>query len=142
MPYASVAEVNTYTGVSVSAAAVTKAQTLIELYSNRTEASSGTMSARDLYWLKLATAYQAAYMDAHPELFNLMDAKSYSQGDISISFRDNSDATMIAPLAKRALQTLSWNRSRSVTLSSDFVLNEDIINADEVEYHDDSWESF
>lgn len=139
MAYASVQDVNTYTGASVDSAAVTRAQAIVELYSNRTESASGHFTTRDLQWLKLAVCYQAAYADANPEATTLMDVSSYAQGDISIAFRDGgSDGAVLAPLARRALNKLSWTGSRSVSITTGFITEEDAAEDDEPE----SWEAF
>lgn len=129
--YATVQEVKNYTGLSVDTSQIAQAQAIIELYTNRTEEGSKDVTDRDLHWLKLATCYQTAYMDSHPELFSIMDASSYSQGDMSVNFRSHADAIVIAPLAKKALAQVRWNRTRSVLVASDFVSNNDIEGDDD-----------
>lgn len=65
------------------------------------------ISDRDRYFLKLACAYQAAFVVDNPDLFSREDVTSASQDGESVSFR-NPDSHLIAPLARKAIRRLSW----------------------------------
>lgn len=117
---ATTAEVNQITGVSVDREALQRAQHIIEMYGNRTEADTTNYSASQLHWLKLAVSYQAAYMDSHPEIFSQSDLESISQGDIRADFKGEQ---WLAPLARRALRRVGWTGTRSIGVSSDFTRN-------------------
>jgi hypothetical protein len=111
--YASVEDVKSITGVSVDATAVKRAQTVIEAYTGKPEAD--VLHTNDQHRLQIATAYQAAYADSHPELFNMMDVSSFNQGDLGMSFKDDETNALVAPMARMALKGLSWFRPRSIT---------------------------
>lgn len=136
MAYATVSDVQKYTGMATSQSVIDRAQAIIELYTNRTEEGSKGVTDRDLHWLKLATCYQTAYMITHPEVYSLMDAESFSQGDLSVRFRGHADGAVIAPLAKKALGQVRWNRSRSILVKSDFITNSDIHDGLEGDWED------
>jgi hypothetical protein len=70
------------------------------------------ISTLDLYWLKLACAYQAAWIPSQPDLYARTDVKQIGRGTGSLQLSDT--ALVIAPLAKRALNRVSWLKSRSV----------------------------
>lgn len=121
MAWATAAEVATLTGVdegSISDAAVERAQAIIDMYSGRTYDMHDLMvledRTRDLYWLKLAVAYQTVWMMAQPDLFQRMSMSNISQDGVSATFL--SDAQNLSPLAKSALNRLSWHGSRSLTV--------------------------
>lgn len=118
MALATVQEVKDVTGRTLDSESIAIAQTIIELYSNRTEDAVAAFSERDKHWLKLAVAYQAAYLDDNPGILTERDVASMSQGDLTVS--PNGQA-FLAPIAKMALKKISWNKTRSVRLSSDFV---------------------
>lgn len=108
--WATVADVLTYTGVTVEQDEVTRAQALIEIFTNTTTESSdaGLVSSRNLRLLKQAVSYQAAWMTEHPDVFTNLDTTSFSQDGMSAS-QAHANAHILAPLAKRCLDRLSWN---------------------------------
>lgn len=120
MAYVTVSQVKDMTGVTISSSGIIKAQTIIEMFSNRTEAEGADVSDRDLYWLRLATAYQAAYMDSHPELYELMNVNVLIQGDLHVNFKQDRRNMLVAPMADVALKNISWMRSRSISMNSPF----------------------
>jgi hypothetical protein len=70
------------------------------------------LSDRDAYFLSLATAYQAAWMTANPDLHERLDVNTASQDGQSATF--GPDALVLAPLARRALRRLSWRGTRTI----------------------------
>ena len=87
---------------------------------------------RDRYWLRLATAYQAAFVHDNPDLFSRADVTSASQDGESASFR-NPDAHVLAPLARKAIRRLSW---RGLTRSKDRAAQRGPLNILSEEYDD------
>lgn len=90
------------------------------------------ISDRDRYFLKLATAYQAAFVADNPDLFSRNDVTSASQDGESASFR-NVDAHLLAPLARKALRRLSW---RALTRANDTRTERVTLNVNSEEYDD------
>jgi hypothetical protein len=114
---ATVEDVSTFTGVSVDRKLIAQAQTMIELFSGKNLADLAKMQPRDQRHVKLAVAYQAVWMDAHPEVFTTMDVQAVNQDDLVVRFRDDSEAHLIAPLAKAALKRLSWKKRGAASIS-------------------------
>ena len=114
----SVDETKTLTGVTLATSDIFRAQALVEMYAKCDLSNLGAYGPRDRRWLVRGVAYQAAWMDSHPEVFATMDVGSLSQVGMSVSFRSDRNAAFMAPLARRALHNLSWMRSRSVTIKS------------------------
>ena len=109
MAWATISDVNTYTGVTVTDATITKAQALIELFADTTEAASdaGLIAPRNLRLLRMAVSYQAAWMGEHPDVFTSTDVDSYSQDGASAK-QSHANAHLLAPLAKRCVDRLTW----------------------------------
>lgn len=120
--YATPADVMNLTGTQVSDQQCAQAQFVIDLVTNRTIAVSGQLRPRDLGWLRYAVAYQAAWITAHPEIFTVQDVQSISQDGLSVTWRSTSgvEVRYLSPLACRALSRVSWMRSRSIAINSDF----------------------
>lgn len=116
MTWATGADVVALTGAPADDVILAQAQALVELAIGRTEAmGTAEMTARDLDWLKKATAYQAAWIAGQPDLFTRMDVKSLAQDGMAATFNDGS--LVYAPLTTRVLRNLSWRgTSRSVSV--------------------------
>ncbi len=71
---------------------------------------------RDLYWLKLACAWQAMWLASQPDAFSRIDALDISQGRSRTQLRDT--ALTLSPYARTALGRVSWLRDRSVHIQS------------------------
>lgn len=117
---ATVRDVQDNTGVSVASETIRRAQAIIDLVCGRdlndTKVTDG-LGTRDKNRLKMAVVYQSAWMDAHPEVFSTMDVTSIDQDDLAVEFRDNSEAQLIAPLAKMALTRVSWRKRGMASVS-------------------------
>jgi hypothetical protein len=111
-------DVLTYTGETVTDAQVMRAQAIIDMFTARTYDALPRIGTRDLYWLKLATAYQAAWMLAQPDLYSRLDFATISAGSRPVELKE--DTLRIAPLAAKALKRVSWLRSRSLHVRSPF----------------------
>jgi hypothetical protein len=119
--WASIAETLTYTSISVSQDNIDAAQAMIELFSDviydQTIDGDGTalIGAKNLRLLKMAVAYQAAWMTEHPDLFTHTDIQSINQdGIFYVHAHENS--YLIAPMARRALKRLSWMRNKNIRI--------------------------
>jgi hypothetical protein len=112
--WASVAETLSYTSITVSSTTLDSAQAMVELFADVTEASSDEdlISAKNLRLLKLAVAYQAAWMTSQPDLFTRSDVGLMTQDGISFT-SPHANSNVLSPMAKRAIDRLSWRRNRT-----------------------------
>lgn len=115
--WATTGDVLLYTGVTVTGAQVAQAQAVVEIFADTTTAASdaGNISEKNLRLLKQATAYQAAWISQHPDAFTNMDVTSISQDQVSATFL-HANALILAPLAKRCIDRLSWRRIRPIRM--------------------------
>lgn len=122
--WASIADVASMTGATVTQAQLAQAQLIIEIVSDVSPESSfdaddptvetGLISPKNLRYLKMAVAYQAAWMLAHPDVFTNADSKDMSEDGLSMTY-GNKDANVLAPLARKCVRRLTWMRpNRSV----------------------------
>lgn len=113
--FTTIEEVEYRTGIVPTLSTLAHAQAIIEMVSGRPEARVD--HADDLHWLSVATTYQAAYMVENAEtVFKQIDVSRLEQNDYIVTFR-GADSPYIAPLARMALNNLSWTRSRSITVA-------------------------
>ncbi len=117
MTWATTSDVAAYTGLSVTAAQVDQAQGVVEIFADVTEDASddGLISQKNLRLLKQAVAYQAAWITAHPDAFTNIDLSSFNQDQVSANLRHD-NALILAPLAKRCIDRLSWRRNRGLRI--------------------------
>lgn len=115
MAWATIAEVLTYTGITVTQAEVDQAQYIVELFSDTTEDTSdeGLISTKNLRFLKMAVAYQAAWITEHPDVFTHVDVSTMLQDGLQFT-RGHENAMLLAPLSRRSINRLSWKRNRSI----------------------------
>jgi hypothetical protein len=106
------------TGVTVSGAQLTRAQASIEMYSNRIYADTDRIRTRDVYWLGLAVAYQAAWEAGQYDLNTRINANQVQQDGVVANLNDS--ALTLGPRAKQALQRCSWMRGRTIHVRSPF----------------------
>ena len=107
--WASPADVDNLTGMTVTDAQLSQAQGLVELFSGTTIAASaqGLIASKNLRLLRNAVSYQAAWIADHPDLFVNVDVRSISQDGASATLT-HANARLLAPLAKRCIDRLSW----------------------------------
>ncbi|KND38479.1 hypothetical protein [Streptomyces acidiscabies] len=114
--WATTADVLDITGTTVTAAQLTRAQYVIDMLSGRTYDIHDLLvqenRTRDLYWLKLAVAYQAAWMISQPDMFTRMNVTSVNQDTSQAQM--GASALVLSPLARRALNRVSWRGTRSL----------------------------
>jgi hypothetical protein len=119
--WATISETLAYTRISVEQEDVEAAQAMIELFSDvvyeQTVDTSGTnlIGAKNLRLLKMAVAYQAAWMTQHPDLFTHTDIQSINQDGI-FYVHSHENSYLIAPMARRALKRLSWMRNKNIRI--------------------------
>lgn len=104
------------TGETVTDKMLAVAQPVIDIFSGVTEDQADKLKAKDLRMLRYATAYQATWMAANPSATTSMDIQSATQDSVSFTrFNEgNDDALVLAPLARRCLDRLSWRRTKTV----------------------------
>ena len=120
MAWASADDVTTYTGLSLPPApdpdaVMALANSTITGYANRTEAASAAISGRDLLTLKVATAFQAAWLIGQPDFLTRLNFRSSTVDGESIAFASESQQNL-SPMASRYLRNLSWKASRTLSI--------------------------
>lgn len=117
MAWATTADVTAYTGQTVTDPQVEQAQALIEVFADTTEDASdaGNISPKNLRLLKLAVAYQTAWITQHPDAFTNIDVSQVQQDGVVATMQHN-NALVLAPMAKRCIDRLSWRRTRSLRI--------------------------
>lgn len=114
--WASVQEVFTATGATVTDQQLAQAQDDIEIFTNRIYTDTPRIRTRDLYWLGRAVARQAAWIAGQFGLETRLDATQIQQDQVSSTL--TGDGLVLAPMAARALRRVSWMRSRTVHIRS------------------------
>jgi hypothetical protein len=117
MSWATTGDVALYTGLTATEAQIAQAQAVVELFADTTEDASdaGNISSKNRRLLKQAVAYQAAWITQHPDAFTNMDTTSVSQDQVSATWL-HANAGVLAPLAKRCIDRLSWKRMRPLRI--------------------------
>lgn len=113
--WATPTEVLTYTGISVSQENVDASQLMIELFADVVYGQTAQLSTKNTRLLKMAVAYQAAWMTDHPDLFTHTDISSINQDGIFYVHK-HENSYLLAPMARRALARLSWKRNRNIKI--------------------------
>lgn len=131
------------TGVQVTPSQVLQAQSSIEILCGRSFAVPvDTLKTRDLHYLKLAVAYQCAWLRQQPDFFGRSDLSSINQDGMSITYdpATGGKAVVCAPLARRAMRRLSWMKSRSMHTTPVGASSEGIGLGDPiVDYEGEDW---
>ncbi|MGW0575122.1 hypothetical protein ACWD25_03950 [Streptomyces sp. NPDC002920] len=119
MTWASTSDVIAYTGFNATAAQVDQAQAVIELFADTTTdaSSAGNISPKNLRLLKQAVAYQAGWITQHPDAFTNIDLTNFNQDQVSGTLA-HANALILAPLAKRCIDRLSWKRIRPLRIGA------------------------
>ena len=106
MAWATISECTAITGVTPDAATLALAQSSVEDHVNRGPDVTDSLYARDLYWLKKAVAWQAAWLPAQHDLLTRTGVQTVTQDGMSAQFRTPADQ-LLSPHAQRALKNLS-----------------------------------
>jgi hypothetical protein len=111
MGWATDEQVQGWTGREADPANLALAQTMIELFSGTTTDASdqGLISSRNLRHLGQAVAFQAVWLDDHPDVLAAMDVKGVSQDGLNAQYA-TANAHLLAPLARVCLNRLSWGK--------------------------------
>lgn len=106
-----------------SQGSLTAAQSMLEALIHRVWRATD-VERRDYYWLQRAVAWQAVYVEAHPELATMMDVASISQDGLSIAFRPGtSGVPLYSPTAMRFLDALFRGSNSTIRMNSAFQKN-------------------
>lgn len=124
--WCTVADVLTFTGKTVDDGQVMQGNATIELHIGRTylemmstpDGGQVKLGRRDLEWLRRACAYQIAWLTAQPDVFTRLDMDALASTGRPIQLKDR--ALTLAPLARKALERVSWLRTRSLHIRSPF----------------------
>lgn len=111
------ADVLLYTGKEVTQDDCARAQAVVDLAVGRTYGALVNLptTTRSRYWLRLAVAYQAAWMAAQPDIFSRSAVTDFNQDGAAASF--DTDGQTLAPLAQMAIRRLPWKRSRTLRVA-------------------------
>lgn len=111
--FATIAQIAALTGVTVDAATRNLAAQAVELATGQIEAvQRENATDRDLYWLRLACAYQAVWLQAQPDYLTRNNVQQVSQDGQSVT--GGADWLALGPLARKAVRKLSWRSPRMV----------------------------
>jgi hypothetical protein len=138
LSWAQASDVAAFTGVTVTDAQVMQAQAIIDMFSARTYDAVLRIGTRDLHWLKLATSYQAVWMQSQPDYYSRLDFQTIAMGNRPVQLKD--DSLRIGPLAAKALKRCSWLRSRSLHVRSPFIDGLSPISSDPDSAGNDAYE--
>lgn len=116
--WATADEVLAVTGETVTAAQLLQANSTITIFANRTP--EAVLSTRDLYWLKQATCWQAAWQKDQAGFTTRHAVTEVTQDGMQIIYSGgdtpNLASVSLAPLAQRALKNTSWKGSRTARI--------------------------
>lgn len=115
MTWATVEQVETQTGVTVSAETLALASSIVDTVTGADEeAPADAITARDRRHLRKATGWQAVWLAGKPGLITEREtAVSVTSDTQNITRADRADV-YLAPLARREIMNLSWVGTRSV----------------------------
>lgn len=111
--WATPAQASAITNKPVSQEDLDAAQVVIDLFSNATIEASASIGAKNLRWLRYAVSYQAIWQAARVDFGTEMDVTQVTQDGHTFS-KGNAASYELAPLARRALFKLSWNKTRTM----------------------------
>lgn len=134
--WASLTDVAALTGAVVTDAQLTQANAVVEMHSGRVYSQAiARTGSRDAEWMRRACAYQAAWMLAQPDVFTRLEMQAISATGRPVPII--ASALTLAPLARRALNRVSWYRSRSLHVRSPFEDGLGPLSTAIVDYDDD-----
>lgn len=113
MTWATIADVQTVTGKTVTADQLAQAEAVITVYANRTPTASASMGVRDLYWMQQAVCWQSAWQTQQYGYDQRSNAQSVMQDGLQVE-RETEHSVTLAPLAARSMKNLSWKANRTL----------------------------
>lgn len=127
--WCTVDDVLTVTNTAVSLDVLLRAGAMIDIAAARPYAMDHTrIGSRDLYFLRLACAYQAAWLVAQPDAYTRLDLTALGQNRSITQFTPT--AMTLASNAKKALKRVSWLKARSLHVRSPFTDGQGAIGMD------------
>lgn len=108
-------QVKDITGAVINETDIAIAQGIVDLHASIESefVDLETMWPKDISRLKKAVSYQAKFMDSQVEVLGRQDVKGVSQDGVSATF-NTVDSVALAPLARKAIEQLSWKRPRGL----------------------------
>lgn len=106
--WASPSDVANITGVGVDTDDIYRAQMILGSMTGASFLDWDDISSRDRYFLKVATAYQAAWMKEQPDIYSRHDVVRIGTDGNPVTSRD-SLTWVLAPLARQTLTFCSWS---------------------------------
>jgi hypothetical protein len=126
--WATAQDVLNITGLQASDQEVIAAGFIIDLFTGRPYSFTGPdgttvdwfemIGNTDAYFLKLAVAYQVAWIRQQPDLMGRLDLANLPAKGRPVTI--NVDGLTIGPLVKKALGQVSWLRTRSLHVRSPY----------------------
>lgn len=114
MTWATVEQVQSVTGESVSATDLAVASAMIDTKAGASEdMPADSITARDRKTLQRATCWQAAWVKAHPGLLTEYSASTQTSASGVTDRRESISAILYAPMVLLELRNLSWFGTRS-----------------------------
>lgn len=115
--FATIEQVAELTGVTVTAATRKLAAQAVELSTGLIEAVERVdLTDRDAYFLRLACAYQAAWLEGQPDYLTRTNLSSASADGQSAT--GGPDWLTLSPMARKAIKRLSWAGTRSAMIGA------------------------
>lgn len=106
-----------FTGKTMTEEHLTLASNVITLHAGvMPDQPEDSITARDRYWLAMATAYQAAWMPNRPGYLEHRESHTSQSADGVSVQRESDSQIMLGPLAARTLKNLSWMGIRTTNL--------------------------
>jgi hypothetical protein len=134
--WATIADVFSLTGFTATQAQVDQANGAIELHGGRIYslalANTGT---RDIEWMRRAVAYQTPWQASQPDMFTRLEMEAISATGRPVPITPA--ALTLAPLARRALNRVSWLKSRSLHVRTPFTDGLGSLSTAVMDYDDD-----
>lgn len=114
--WCTVAEAAAITNETLTTGDLVRANQILEIFVGVTPESRDAIakkSSRNIRLLKQAEAFQAAWMKSKPALLERSDVDNVIQDSLQFSKSDQ-DAHVLAPLAKAAIQRISFRGARTI----------------------------
>lgn len=131
MPWATPQQTWNLTRKTVTEDDLEAAQAIVEIFAETTEEASdaGNISSYNLRMLRNAVAYQSVWMQNHPDVFSHIDTDGMSQDGVNYQHA-HAQAKLLAPLAYRCINRLSWKLNPLRVRRRDGLLYDDRGNRD------------
>lgn len=116
--WATTAEIQATVGVAVTDVTRSLAAQAIEMHTGLIEGVQRVnLSDRNAYWLKLAVAYQAAWLVAQPDYLDRNAVSSATQDGQSATGA-NPEWLTLSPLARKSIKRLDWRGTRGLVVAA------------------------